>query len=280
MSDLGQMIIDEAPGFLTVLIINWIVSITSLIYSALTWKTSNYNKFNAFAVLQFLFTSFGDLLLVIAMPAYDMNWGVANTTLLWSIGIFWQDAATFINNILLAYRLRVFKQVAKIPNWVEKSLYSFIVLIYVGFALVSNFLLFAMGASDNFLGLLLHNFFYIFYLINSLGIAVTSVILILKFNGQASKYQGTAGAETNSYKKRETKRVVIVLVTSATFLLIIGIMNMTITKIFPLTDTFAGLILRIVFMLHLWYNNVIKRIVLGNSKKKESAQSKAVKSVQ
>ena len=265
-AELGQMIIDEGPAFLTILIINWCVSVSSLVYSGMTWKASNYNKFNAFAVIQFLFTSFGDLLLVIAIPTNSMNWAIATTTLLWSIGIFCQDGATFINNILLAYRLRVFKQVANIPNWVEKSLYAFIVIIYVCLGLVADFMLFALGAQGNLLGLLIHIAFYLLYLINSVGIAITSVVLILKFNSQAAKYQGTAGAETNNYKQKETRKVIAVLAVSAVFLFVIGVSNIFLTAIFPLTDSLQGLALRIVFMLHLWYNNVIKRIVLGQKK--------------
>eukprot|EP00834_Sanchytrium_tribonematis_P007514 NODE_690_length_4708_cov_1.164895.p4 type:complete len:271 gc:universal NODE_690_length_4708_cov_1.164895:3626-2814(-) len=267
MSEASQ-VIEEGPIFLAILILNWIVSVSSLTYSTLTWKTSNYNKFNAFAVLQFMFSSFGDLLLIISMPLYAMNWLIASTSLVWSVGILCQDTSTFINNILLAYRLRVFKQVANIPNWVEKSLYSFIVLIYVALALVSNFLLFGVGVS--LLGLLLHVGFYFLYLVNSIGISITSVILILKFNSQASKYQGSAGNETANFKKRETMKVISVLAIGSFLLIVIGISNVFLVSVFPLMDSISGLALRIVFMLHLWYNTVIKKIV-GGKKKSESA---------
>ncbi len=276
MSSLNQMIVDQGPAFLSILILNWIVSASSLIYSIKNWKTSNYNKFNAFAVMQFMFTTFGDLLLVIAMPVNAMNWGIASTSIVWAIGILCQDTATFINNILLAYRLRVFKQVAKIPDWVEKTLYSFIVLIYVGPALISNFLLLGVGVS--LLGLLIHASFYLLYLFNSVGISVTSVVLILKFNSQANKYQGSAGTETSNFKKKETQKVVLVLMTGAFLLVTIGVLNIFVVSVFPLLDTICGLALRIVFMLHLWYNIVIKRIVGG--KKKEvggASQTHSVK---
>ena len=262
---------------MTVLIISWIVIVSSLLYSINNWKASNYNKFNAFAIIQFSFTSFGDLLAVISMPINDMNWGLANLTLIFSISVICQDAATFINNILLAYRLRVFKQVAKIPNWVEKALYTFIACNYVILGLSSDFLLLMSGNTT--IGLLVHVVYYIFYLLNSVIIAVTSVVLILKFNSQAAKYQGTAGQETNNFKKRETRKVIIALSTSAIFLLIVGISEVFLQDIFPLTDSLAGLVLRAIFALHLWYNNVIKRIVLGQQKKKEITVKKEQPSI-